>query len=140
MISFSIALVLLIAGYFTYGKLAARIFGENRQLPTPVQTMADGVDYMSGMLSVRYGGASLPEIVGEQLGSRIRQVMRVFALLLMSYIMFAPEGFGALITGCFGMYYGYLFSLIFGGVVAAVLLAMFCRWKRNLDFVSPKLS
>ncbi len=40
-------------------------------------------DYMSGMLSLRNGGASLPEIVGSQLGGRIKNVMRVFALLLM---------------------------------------------------------
>lgn len=135
MISFTIALALLIIGYFTYGKLTEKIFGANPSRPTPVHTMADGVDYvelppwkifliqflniaglgpifgaimgvmygpaaffwivfgsifagavhdyLSGMLSVRSGGASLPEIVGAELGSRIKQVMRVFALLLM---------------------------------------------------------
>lgn len=40
-------------------------------------------DYFSGMLSLRADGASLPEVVGSQLGSRVKLVMRVFALLLM---------------------------------------------------------
>ncbi|MBD5218562.1 MAG: carbon starvation protein A [Bacteroidales bacterium] len=40
-------------------------------------------DYLSGMLSLRSGGASLPEIVGDQLGSKVKMLMRVFALLLM---------------------------------------------------------
>ncbi len=40
-------------------------------------------DYLSGMLSLRENGASLPEIVGNQLGSKVKNVMRVFALLLM---------------------------------------------------------
>lgn len=40
-------------------------------------------DYLSGMLSLRYGGASQPEIVGAELGNRVKNVMRAFALLLM---------------------------------------------------------
>lgn len=135
MISFSIALLLLVAGYFTYGAFVAKVFGADPSRPTPVQTMADGVDYvalptwkifliqflniaglgpifgaimgvmygpaaflwivfgtifagavhdyLSGMLSLRNKGASLPEIVGSQLGNRIKLLMRVFALLLM---------------------------------------------------------
>ncbi len=35
------------------------------------------------MLSLRRDGASLPEIVGEQLGNKVKQVMRGFALILM---------------------------------------------------------
>lgn len=135
MISFTIALVLLIAGYFTYGMFVSKVFGQDPSRVTPVHTMSDGVDYvklptwkifliqflniaglgpifgaimgvmfgpaaflwivfgtifagavhdyMSGMLSLRNGGASLPEIVGQQLGGGIKNVMRVFALLLM---------------------------------------------------------
>lgn len=135
MISFIIALVLLIAGYFTYGLFVEKVFGSDPKRPTPVQTMADGVDYvplptwkifliqflniaglgpifgaimgvmygpaafywivfgtifagavhdyLSGMLSIRNGGASLPEIVGKQLGNGVKNTMRVFALLLM---------------------------------------------------------
>lgn len=135
MISFSIALAILILGYFIYGRFVSRVFGQNPARVTPVHTHADGVDYvelptwkifliqflniaglgpifgaimgvmygpaaflwivfgtifagavhdyMSGMLSLRSDGASLPEIVGAQLGNKIKNVMRVFALLLM---------------------------------------------------------
>lgn len=135
MISFIIALAILIGGYFIYSKYISKIFGVDPNRKTPVQTMADGVDYvelptwkifliqflniaglgpifgaimgvmygpsaflwivfgtifagavhdfLSGMLSIRSNGASLPEIVGEQLGSKIKTTMRVFALLLM---------------------------------------------------------
>lgn len=40
-------------------------------------------DYLGGMLSIRRDGASLPELVGEQLGEKIKQLMRGFALVLM---------------------------------------------------------
>lgn len=135
MISFVIALAVLIVGSFFYGKVVERIFGSDPSRPTPVKTMADGVDYvelpswkifliqflniaglgpifgaimgvvygpsaflwivfgtifagsvhdyLSGMMSLRSGGASQPEIVGQQLGSRVKNAMRVFALLLM---------------------------------------------------------
>ncbi len=135
MLSFSIALVILIAGYFTYGKFVSKVFGQDASRPTPVTRHADGVDfvelptwkvfliqflniaglgpifgaimgvmfgpaaflwivfgtifagavhdYLSGMLSLRNDGASLPEIVGYQLGTGIKNTMRVFSLLLM---------------------------------------------------------
>ena len=135
MISFTIALILLIAGYFVYGTIVSRIFGQDPDRVTPVHTNADGVDfvelptwkifliqflniaglgpifgaimgimfgpaaflwivfgtifagavhdYLSGMMSLRSNGASLPEIVGTQLGGGIKNVMRVFSLLLM---------------------------------------------------------
>ena len=40
-------------------------------------------DFMSGMISLRKDGASLPEIIGNELGTGVRQIMRVFSLLLM---------------------------------------------------------
>lgn len=135
MITFVVALIVLIAGYVLYGAVVERIFGVDPQRPTPAYAKSDGVDYMpmptwkvfliqflniaglgpifgaimgimygpsaylwivfgtifggavhdylSGMLSVRRGGASLPELVGDELGMPVKQVMRVFALLLM---------------------------------------------------------
>lgn len=135
MLSFTIALAVLIIGYFTYGAFVSKVFGVEPERPTPVQTMADGVDYvklptwkifliqflniaglgpifgaimgvmygpaaflwivlgtilaggvhdyLSGMLSIRKGGASLPEIVGGELGRKVKAVMGVFTLLLM---------------------------------------------------------
>ena len=46
MISFTIALLILIAGYFTYGVFVSKVFGHDSSRPTPVHTMADGVDYV----------------------------------------------------------------------------------------------
>lgn len=135
MLSFTIALIILIGGYFLYGKFVAKVFGQDPSRPTPVKLHADGVDfvelptwkvfliqflniaglgpifgaimgvmfgpaaflwivfgtifagavhdYLSGMLSLRSGGASLPEIVGDQLGKGVKNVMRGFSLLLM---------------------------------------------------------
>ncbi len=135
MLSFTIALAVLILGYFTYGAFVSKVFGVEPDRPTPVQTMADGVDYvklptwkifliqflniaglgpifgaimgvmygpaaflwivlgtilaggvhdyLSGMLSIRKKGASLPEIVGGELGRKVKAVMGIFTLLLM---------------------------------------------------------
>lgn len=135
MISFTIALIILVVGYFTYGVFVSKVFGQDPKRPTPVQTQADGVDYvklpawkifliqflniaglgpifgaimgvmfgpaaflwivfgtifagavhdyLSGMLSLRNNGASLPELVGGQLGNGIKNTMRGFSLILM---------------------------------------------------------
>lgn len=135
MISFSTALLLLIIGYFVYGRYVSRVFGEDPSRTTPVHRMADGVDYvllptwkvfliqflniaglgpifgaimgvmfgpaaflwivfgtifagavhdyLSGMLSLRKDGASLPELIGLELGKGVKNTMRVFTLLLM---------------------------------------------------------
>ena len=40
-------------------------------------------DYLSGMLSVRHGGASLPEIVGTYLGKNVRAVMLAFSVVML---------------------------------------------------------
>ena len=51
-------------------------------------------DYVSAMMSLRSGGLSLPELVGDQLGLGIKQLMRVFSVLLMilvgSVFVFTP--------------------------------------------------
>ncbi|MBQ6652768.1 MAG: carbon starvation protein A [Prevotella sp.] len=43
-------------------------------------------DYLSGMLSVRHGGAGLPELVGRYLGRTTRRVMLVFSVLLLMMV------------------------------------------------------
>ncbi|TKG94264.1 carbon starvation protein A [Puteibacter caeruleilacunae] len=40
-------------------------------------------DYFSGMLSIRHGGASIPEVVGKYLGVPAQYVMRLFAVVLL---------------------------------------------------------
>ena len=119
MITFIIALILLVVGFFTYGTLVEKIFGIEPERKTPALTKTDGVDfvpmapwriflvqflniaglgpifgaimgifygpaaflwivfgtifaggvhdYLSGMLSIRKGGVSLPNIIGDEL-------------------------------------------------------------------------
>lgn len=135
MVSFLVALVLLVVGFFTYGVLVEKIFGVEPDRKTPALTKTDGVDfvpmspwriflvqflniaglgpifgaimgifygpaaflwivfgtifaggvhdYLSGMLSIRKGGVSLPEIVGDELGSGVKYFMRVLSLVLL---------------------------------------------------------
>lgn len=40
-------------------------------------------DYLSGMLSLRHNGESLPEIIGRYLGVNFKQFMRGFTVILM---------------------------------------------------------
>ena len=40
-------------------------------------------DYLSGMISIRKGGAGLPEIIGDTLGATTRKVMLVFSVVLL---------------------------------------------------------
>ncbi len=46
MISFIIALAVLLAGYFIYGAIAERVFGTDPHRPTPAVAKADGVDFI----------------------------------------------------------------------------------------------
>lgn len=153
MITFTLCLLALIVGYFTYGRLMERLFGpDGRQ--TPAITKADGVDYLplptwkifmiqflniaglgpifgaimgakfgvasylwivlgsvfagathdyfAGMLSLRHGGESLPEIIGRYLGLTTKQIMRVFTVILMilvgSVFVAGPAGLLAKLT------------------------------------------
>lgn len=45
MITFFVAVALLIGAYFTYGRFVERFFGADSSIPTPVKRLADGVDY-----------------------------------------------------------------------------------------------
>ncbi len=68
-----------------FGAIMGIFFGPSAFLWIVFGTIfAGGVhDYLSGMMSVRKGGASLPEIVGSELGMGIRQFMRVLSLVLL---------------------------------------------------------
>ncbi len=135
MITFIIALILLVIGFFTYGVLVERIFGVEPDRKTPALTKTDGVDYvpmapwriflvqflniaglgpifgaimgifygpaaflwivfgtifaggvhdyLSGMLSIRKGGVSLPDIVGDELGKGVKLFIRILSLVLL---------------------------------------------------------
>lgn len=139
MITFSTALIILVLGYFIYGRYISRMFGVDEKRQTPAVTKNDGVDYivmptwkifmiqflniaglgpifgaimgakfgtssylwivfgtifagavhdyLSGMVSLRNDGASLPQIVGKYLGRKTERVMIVFTLLLMVLVV-----------------------------------------------------
>jgi carbon starvation protein CstA len=135
MVTFSVALLTLVSGYFIYGAIIERIFGVDPKQATPAFTLRDNVDYtpmptwkvyliqflniagtgpifgaimgmlygpaaylwivlgcifagathdfLAGMISIREGGASLPETIGGQLGGGLRLLMRILSLILM---------------------------------------------------------
>lgn len=155
MVSFITALLVLILGYWIYGKVVERVFGADANHKTPAYLKEDAVDYvplswprvfliqllniaglgpifgaiagalfgpaaflwivlgsifaggvhdyLSGMLSVRNGGASISEIVGEYLGEGARKFMRVFSIILLVLVgtvfMTGPAGLLANMTG-----------------------------------------
>lgn len=134
MITFTLCLLALVAGYFIYGRFIEHVFGPDDR-KTPAITKADGVDYIplptwkifmiqflniaglgpifgaimgakfgsasylwivfgsifagavhdyfAGMLSLRNGGESLPEIIGRYQGVTTKQVTRGFTVVLM---------------------------------------------------------
>ena len=43
-------------------------------------------DYLSGMLSIRHGGANLPEIIGNYLGNTTKNVMLIFSVFLLMMV------------------------------------------------------
>ncbi len=154
MVTFIVSLILLILGYFVYGKFVERTFGADPNRKTPCYTLQDGVDYipmptwkvyliqflniagtgpifgaiqgilfgpaayfwivlgcifggavhdyMSGMISLRRNGESLPEIVGAELGRTTKVVMLIFAMVLMILVgaVFTSTPAGLLGTMC----------------------------------------
>ena len=68
-----------------FGAIMGVMFGPSAFLWIVFGSIFGGAvhDYLSGMLSLRRNGASLPELVGEQLGSSVKQFMRAFSLILM---------------------------------------------------------
>lgn len=68
-----------------FGAIMGIMFGPAAFLWIALGTIfAGGVhDFTSAMISMRSGGASLPEIIGSQLGNKILLVMRGFSLILM---------------------------------------------------------
>ena len=135
MITFVIALIVLVLGYVFYGKFIERLFGADPKREVPAKAMADGVDYiamptwkaymiqflniaglgpifgaimgakfgtasylwivfgtifagsvhdyLSGMISLRHGGESLPQLVGRYLGTSVQKVFMVFSMILL---------------------------------------------------------
>ena len=68
-----------------FGAIMGIFFGPSAFLWIVFGTIfAGGVhDYLSGMMSLRKGGVSLPEIVGDELGKGVKLFMRVLSLVLL---------------------------------------------------------
>jgi carbon starvation protein CstA len=135
MITFAACILLLIAGYFIYGKLVTRRLDVDPERQTPAYTQQDGIDFQpmstwrvfviqflniaglgpifgailgaaygpaaylwivigcifmgavhdffAGMMSIRNGGANLPEITGRYLGRGVKGLMSVVMIFLL---------------------------------------------------------
>lgn len=68
-----------------FGALAGAVWGPSVFLWITFGTiLAGGVhDYLSGMISLRHNGSSISELVGIYLGNGMKQVMRVFSVVLL---------------------------------------------------------
>lgn len=68
-----------------FGAIMGVMFGPAAFLWIVLGTIFAGAvhDFISGMMSLRSGGKSLPEVVGHELGGGVKQVMRIFSLLLL---------------------------------------------------------
>nr|WP_321455682.1 carbon starvation protein A [uncultured Cohaesibacter sp.] len=86
--------------------------------------LAGGVhDYFSGMLSVRSGGKSIPEVVGDEMGSFARQTMRVFSVILLVLVgVVFIAGPAALLRNITGINMQLLIGIIFVYYFAATIL------------------
>lgn len=80
-------------------------------------------DYFGGMLSVRHGGASLPELVGAYLGKPMRMFLRVFTLFLLIFVGVAfVSGPAKLLYTMSGFSLTFWLGLIFFYYIMATLL------------------
>lgn len=87
-----------------FGAILGAKFGVASYLWIVVGSVFAGAvhDYMAGMLSLRHGGESLPEIVGRYLGMTTKQIMCGFTVILMilvgSVFVAGPAGLLAKLT------------------------------------------
>ena len=87
-----------------FGAIMGIMFGPAAFLWIALGTIFGGAvhDFCSGVISVRKDGASLPEIVGSELGTGIKQLMRGFSVLLLILVaavfVVTPAGLLAAMT------------------------------------------
>ena len=71
-------------------------------------------DYFSGMLSLRHGGASIPEVVGKYLGSGFKNFMRFFAVILLILVgVVFIKGPASILNNLTGLNITVLVSVVF---------------------------
>lgn len=88
-----------------FGAIQGVLFGPSAYIWIIMGCIFGGAvhDYLSGMISLRNNGASLPEIIGNELGSTARFVMRFITIVLLVLVgttfTLAPAGLLANLTG-----------------------------------------
>ncbi|WP_031491464.1 carbon starvation protein A [Succinivibrio dextrinosolvens] len=111
-----------------FGPILGAVYGPTALLWIVFGTIFAGAvhDYFSGMLSVRYGGANVPDVVGYNLGKIAKNGMRVFAtiLLLLVGVVFATAPAGLLAKLSVGHFDGVMtFGAWLGVIFAYYFLA-----------------
>ena len=68
-----------------FGPILGALYGPSALIWIVIGCIFGGAvhDYFSGMLSIRSGGKSIPDVVGLQLGNGFKQFMRLFSIVLL---------------------------------------------------------
>ncbi len=110
-----------------FGAIMGTMFGPAAFLWIALGTVFAGAvhDFISGMISLRSGGMSLPEIVGKQLGTPVKMLMRGVSTLLLVLVgavfVLTPAGLLAGMTPSWATATVWML-VIFGYYVMATLL------------------
>lgn len=113
-----------------FGAIQGILFGPAAYLWIVLGCIFGGAvhDYMSGMISIRRNGASLPEIIGDELGNGARMGMRILSLVLMILVgtVFAqtPASLISSMTSGWGFFGSVMFwtIIVFAYYIIATLL------------------
>ena len=102
MITFIVSIILLVVGYFTYGKYIDKMFGPNKERPTPAYDQRDNVDY----LPMKTSSNSLIQLLN------IAGVGPIFGPIMGA--LYGPVAFIWIVVGCIfsGAVHDYLTGMI----------------------------
>lgn len=108
-----------------YGAILGALYGPVAMLWITFGCILGGAvhDYFSGMMSLRHGGMSLPELIGKYLGNSSRQIIRYLCIILIILVgvVFA-SGPAQLLSNMTGMSMPVWAGLIFFYYFAATIL------------------
>lgn len=123
-----------------FGPILGAIYGPTALLWIVLGTIFAGAvhDYMTGMLSVRFNGANVPNIVGITMGNIARNAMRIFALILLLLVgvVFATAPAGLLKNLTANVFDG---SLTFGVWIAIIFAYYFIATIVPIDKIIGKI-
>ncbi len=108
-----------------FGPILGALYGPSALIWIVIGSIFGGAvhDYLSGFLSMRYGGTNVPNIVGYNLGKFFKHFMRYFAviLLLLVGVVFVT-GPAKLLTNITPMSYNFWVIVIFAYYFLATIL------------------